>query len=152
MALCVKCFVHDLTVKHILSLTLLVANLAITKWCKKLKYDWNPGTWVLIWECSVKAIQWIPTWQGLDGFQKSLHPLHWKGYDLYCTITTSLLSHPSGMSCLRLLLTAATCCHVTSELSDRQWPVSWWSNCAVTRENCPKLSSAWEPGYIGRRG
>ena len=26
----------------------------------------------LIWEYSARAIQWIPTWQGLDGFQKSL--------------------------------------------------------------------------------
>ena len=38
--------------------------------------DWNPDTWVLIWETSVRAIQWIPTWhsQGLGGFQKYLCP------------------------------------------------------------------------------
>ena len=29
---------------------------------------------VLIWKYSVRAFQWIPTWQGLDGFQKSLRP------------------------------------------------------------------------------
>ena len=39
---------------------------------KNLKTDWNPGIWVLIWESSARAILWIPTWQGLDGFQKSL--------------------------------------------------------------------------------
>ena len=39
---------------------------------KTLENDWNPGKWVLIWEYSVRAIQWIPTWRGLDGFQKSL--------------------------------------------------------------------------------
>ena len=50
------------------------ANFANIKWCKNLKNDWNPGKWVLIWEYSVRAIQWIPIWQGLDGFQKSLHP------------------------------------------------------------------------------
>ena len=44
---------------------------------KKLKNDWTPGTLVLIWEYSSRAIQWIPTWHALDGFQKSLHP-----YDL----------------------------------------------------------------------
>ena len=33
------------------------------------KNDWNPGTWVLIWEYSARAIQWIPAWQGLDFFQ-----------------------------------------------------------------------------------
>ena len=37
---------------------------------KSLKSDRNPGIWVLIWEYSVTAIKWIPTWQGLDGFQK----------------------------------------------------------------------------------
>ena len=54
---------------------LLVADLANTKLCKKtLKNDWNPGTWVLIWEYSARAILWVPTWQGLDGLQQSLHP------------------------------------------------------------------------------
>ena len=28
-----------------------------------LKNHWNPGIWVLIWV----LIQWVPTWQGLDG-------------------------------------------------------------------------------------
>ena len=41
---------------------------------EKHKKDWNPGKWVLIWEYSAKAIQWIPTWQDLDGFRRSLHP------------------------------------------------------------------------------
>ena len=36
--------------------------------------DWSPGTWVLIWKYSVTVCQWIPTWQGLDGFQKSVCP------------------------------------------------------------------------------
>ena len=49
-------------------------NLVNTKWCKKPENDWNPGIWVLIWESSVRAIHWIPTWQGLDGFQRSLRP------------------------------------------------------------------------------
>ena len=58
----------------LLTLMLLVANLANINWCKKnFENDWNPGTWVLLWEYSAKAIQWIPTWQGLDVFQKSLH-------------------------------------------------------------------------------
>ena len=48
-----------------LTLMLLVANLANTKWCKKLINDWNPSTWVLIWQYSARAIQWIPTWQSL---------------------------------------------------------------------------------------
>ena len=55
------------------TLMLLVANLANTKWCKKLKNDWNPGTWLLIWGDWLRAFQWIPTRQGLDGFQSLLH-------------------------------------------------------------------------------
>ena len=60
--------------KIILTLMLLVTNLAKTIWCKiiKKKY-WNPGIWVLIWEYSARPIQWVPTQQSLDGFQKSLH-------------------------------------------------------------------------------
>ena len=41
---------------------------------KKLKNYWNSGKWVLIWEYSARAFPWVPTWQSLDGFQKSLHP------------------------------------------------------------------------------
>ena len=58
-----------------LTLMLRLANLANTKSlndAKNLKNDCNPGTWVLIWDYSVKAFHWIPTWQGLDFFQKSL--------------------------------------------------------------------------------
>ena len=57
-----------------LTLMLLVANLANTKWCKNMDNDQNPGKWVLIWKCSVRAIQWIPTLQGLDAFKKYLCP------------------------------------------------------------------------------
>ena len=41
-------------------------------YAKDLKNYWNPSTWLLTGECSVRASPWIPTWQGLDGFQKSL--------------------------------------------------------------------------------
>ena len=41
---------------------------------KNFKNNWNPGKWVLIWEYSARAFQWIPTWQGFAGFWKSLHP------------------------------------------------------------------------------
>ena len=40
---------------------------AIQNEAKILKND--PGIWVLIWEYSTRAFQWIPTLQGLDGFQ-----------------------------------------------------------------------------------
>ena len=38
-----------------------------------LKNDQNPGTWVLLRVLSV-TFQWIPTWKGLDDFQKSVCP------------------------------------------------------------------------------
>ena len=53
---------------------LLAANSANRKWCKNPENDRNPAKWVLIWEYSARAIKWIPRWQGLDDFQKSLHP------------------------------------------------------------------------------
>ena len=61
---------------HFFALTtmLLVADLPNAKWCKKPKKwlkPWQMG--LLIWEHSVRAIYWIKTWQGLYGFQKSLH-------------------------------------------------------------------------------
>ena len=59
---------------HQCTLMLLVANLENRNYAKNLKNDWNPGIWVLIWEYSARAIQWILTWHGLDGFQKSLRP------------------------------------------------------------------------------
>ena len=49
--------------KRVITLTLLVANFAITKLCKKSEKDaWNSGKWVLIWEYSARVFQWIPTW------------------------------------------------------------------------------------------
>ena len=41
---------------------------------KTWKITKNPGKWVLIGEYSVRAIQWIPTLQSYDDFQKSLCP------------------------------------------------------------------------------
>ena len=59
---------------YILTLMLLVDNLLIRNDAKKLKNYWNPSKWVLIWKYSTRAFQRIPTWQGLDDFQKSLRP------------------------------------------------------------------------------
>ena len=41
---------------------------------KNLKHYWNPGKWVLIWEYSARAFQWIPASQGSDVFQNPLLP------------------------------------------------------------------------------
>ena len=71
-----------------LTLMLLLANFANTKFSKKLKNDWNPGKWVLIWEYSERAFQWVPTWQGLGVFQKSLRP---------CALNR--MEHPRNVGC-----------------------------------------------------
>ena len=55
-----------------LTLLLLVANFVNTKWRKKAEKWPTPWHMVLIWEYLARAFKWIPTWQGLDGFQKSL--------------------------------------------------------------------------------
>ena len=55
----------------ILTLTLLAANLANTKWCKKPEKwpkPWQMGTHLRVLS---KSYPMIPTWQCLDGFQKS---------------------------------------------------------------------------------
>ena len=54
---------------------------------KNLKNDRNHIKWVLIWEYSARAIQWIRTWQGFWLLSKIFAflcfgqklPLHWKG-------------------------------------------------------------------------
>ena len=51
-----------------------MANVANIKWCENLKNDRNPDKWVLICEYSARAFQWIPTWQGFNGFQKAFRP------------------------------------------------------------------------------
>ena len=60
-----------------ITLMLVVDNLANSKWCKTPK-KWLKlcsGMWVLdICEYSARALQWIPTRKGLDGFQKYLRP------------------------------------------------------------------------------
>ena len=46
---------------------LLVANFSQHKRMQKSWIsDWNPGTRVLIWDYSARAIQWIPTWLGFE--------------------------------------------------------------------------------------
>ena len=45
----------DNTFFLLLTLMLLVANLANTKWCENLKSDWKPSKRVLIWEWSARA-------------------------------------------------------------------------------------------------
>ena len=54
-----------------LTLVLLAAN---TKWCEKAEKwlkPWHLGTHLRV--LRQRAIKWTPTWQGLGGFQKSLH-------------------------------------------------------------------------------
>ena len=52
---------------------LLVANFANTKWCKKLENDWILAHGYSSESTQRELFQWIPTLQGLDDFQNSLH-------------------------------------------------------------------------------
>ena len=83
----------------------------------------------------MRAIRWIPTWQGLDGFQKSLHPcalnesslsigrvnrLHWSGqYPITLIITlikttTSVIQHVAFWAHNNQLPYKHQHCHVSS--------------------------------------
>ena len=67
---------------------------------KNLKIIWNLGTWILIWEYSTRAILWIPTWQGLDGFQRSLR---------HCALDESIALASEGLaSCVNHLFFSRT--------------------------------------------
>ena len=57
--------------KHLIE-KLTTSSKCIGYWRLNLKNVRNPGSWVLIWEYTARAIQWIPTGQGLDDFQNSL--------------------------------------------------------------------------------
>ena len=52
----------------------MTSNLANRKQCKRNRKWPKCRLWVLIYEYSERAIQWIPTWQGLEVFQKYLRP------------------------------------------------------------------------------
>ena len=58
---------------------------------KNLKNDLNLVKWVLIWEVSARAFQWIPTRQCLDSFQNCLRS---------CALDKSSLSIERANSCL----------------------------------------------------
>ena len=79
------------------------------------RYDWNPGTWVLICEYSARAIQWIPTWQGLGDFKilcvlwmkvtSALEGLRFLAWSMMCFSTTYLCLYSSV--CTIILIWAA---------------------------------------------
>ena len=75
-------------IKWQLTLMLVVANLAIN--ANNLKHDRNPDKLVLIWEYPTRAIQWIPTWQGLgvfysaNSFKNGLPPRPVQQFTAYC--------------------------------------------------------------------
>ena len=58
---------------------------------KNLKNDWNPGTWVLFWSDLARAFQWIPTWQGLKGFQR-FHQNCQLDFCVFCAFDVSCFS------------------------------------------------------------
>ena len=61
-----------------LNLVLLVANLAKKKMMQKNFKKWlKPWHAVLIWECSARAIQWIPPWKGLVFFKNIYNLVLW---------------------------------------------------------------------------
>ena len=101
----------------------------------------NPGTWVLIWEYSARAFKWIPTWQGLDVFQKSLWTELWK----------KVASAPQGLNVIMMLLVCWYYCqylhlrciqyrHSIPAPIDQMSASAWWyTHLWLT---CQKVSQA----------
>ena len=96
----------------ILTLTLLVA---IRRWpvqnhANILKNHWNHGIWVLVWEYSMRAIQWVPTWQGFSNFREYLRSCVLDESSLSIELATSSIRVKEGKSSLRFSEWLPTAC------------------------------------------
>ena len=90
----------------------------------------NPGTRVLIWEYSARAIKWIPTWQGYDDF-----------HDFFCffvhlikvTSASKALSVPK-----KSMVRAGVVVHISVTLQEKiihvaeQWVKLWRAESSST--------------------
>ena len=129
-----------------LTLMLVVVNLVNTKWCKNKGR--NPGKWVPIWECSARAIQWIPSWQGFDDF--SIFALWMK----VAWALEGLEDEPLKCSMCQVLITGAPCSIVIGDEEER-W--GWERNHSPGETDTP-LSGCriwvcrWMTSGMGFRG
>ena len=107
---------------------------------KNLKNDWNPDKWVLIWRNSVRAIQWIPTWQGFICFLK---------------IYASLCLDKSSLSIIERVNSPSTTHAVIASFLRLFWPrinlaewVQWAENLSML--NCLSLDLTDREKIVGR--
>ena len=104
-----------------------VAYLTNTKWCKKMKNDRNPGKWVLIWENSASAFQWVPTRQGLGDsvlvlWMKVASALE----GLYCRYRVSIFT----LACM--WLSSGQCFFSFAFVDSRLWLLYWMTFFVVS--------------------
>ena len=86
---------------------------------------------VLIWEYSARSIPWIPTWQGLDVFQKSLHPYVFDESSLSKGRVKTSLWRP-----------------VSIHRSERSAIWAWWRGMTLTRFLNIRF---WRQVFVSRR-
>ena len=94
----------------------------------------NPCIWVLIWEHSSRAIQWIPTWQGLDGFQRFLRSCAFDESSLSIGRVKTICAVLSALRCCRRLMLGMLYVHNTRQ------------TCTVMRA----VARVWESTVTGR--
>ena len=116
---------------------------------KKLRNDWNPGTWVLSTTHTLvfwtRAFQWIPKWQDLDGFQNmscscasdetSLSIKRVKDEDREWSVQNVLNNSTLGAAPRRNFDFRHLFCHIAA----KSWLVSckWWRKRRTQRKPPP---------------
>ena len=109
-----------------------------------------------IWKYSARAIQWVPTWQGLDGSQKSLHPCAFGKSSLSIRKANSgellFLCHPAVIysACWRSVLSKcldSTISHIFGSISYWTWLVWYcvfYSSLVFYFESLSEWNDAYE--------
>ena len=99
------------------------------KWLK-------PWHMVLIWEYSARAIQWIPTWEGLDGFQKSLRYYALDESSLSIGRVKSIINYPkiAHVNCERERFKCGGALAAETHIFIRLYVMVKWSFISQTRQ------------------
>ena len=119
----------------------LEANLVNTKWCKKPEKWRKPWQMVLIRECSARAFQWIPRWQGLDGLQ---HFLYFFPMDERSLSMERVKPYGCTHALLELNLVKTNVCKTPEKWRDHEKLVLIWE--------CSARAFRWIPTWQGLDG
>ena len=126
-----------------------------TNWCNEAEEWLNTAIWVLIWEYLVRAIHWIPTWQGLDDFQKSLRPCHLEESSLSIGRVKEMhwLRARLGFQASSFMILASYCYCVILESNSITYLLKsyqWWTKTAmeIKKKYFPIVKEALLLSYV----